>query len=251
MEITQQQQWEFERAGVIRLGEVLSAVELAELRPRLEAAVFDSAGAPRDGVRDLSERRGRPLTYAMLQLVDLHRRDAAFAALARRPDVLSAVSRLLGPDLRLFRDQAFYKPPNSDGEVYLHQDNRYWRLEPPNAVTLWLALDDATVANGCLHFIRGSHLRGRVEHRQAAAGESVLLEAQASCAQAEPIELPAGHATLHHCQTLHFSPPNRTSAPRRAHTMVFIGEGVRSRRQDLPDPVPMRLAAAEGKPWAG
>ena len=246
MEMTAERRIEFERDGVVELGELVDARALADLRARLDAALFDAAGAPRAGVRDLSERAGRPRSHAALQVIDLHRRDEAFAALARRPDVVEAAEALLGPGVRLFRDQAFYKPPRSDGEIYLHQDNRYWHLDPPDAVTLWLALDDATPANGCLRFIRGSHRSGRIHHRRAAGGESILLEAETDGDGADPIEVPAGSATMHHCQTLHGSAPNTTDGPRRAHTMVFVAAGVRSRRTDLPEPVPLSAPVGAG-----
>jgi enoyl-CoA hydratase/carnithine racemase len=139
----------FERDGYVYLGPLVSGRELDELRRRLDRHLRDASGQPSEGVRDLSERRGKPLSYAILQLVNVWQRDPVFADLARRPDIVDAMTEILGRELRLFRDQAFYKPPAADGELYLHQDNRYWHLDPPEAATLWLALDDATVENAC------------------------------------------------------------------------------------------------------
>jgi 2-oxoglutarate-dependent dioxygenase len=229
MQLTDEQVNIFERDGVVELGEVLRPDEVEDLRARLEHAFFDAGGRLRPDVRDLSEVRDKPLTHSVLQRVNLYTGDAAFERLARRADLVAAVQRLLGSELRLFRDQAFYKPPRAGGELYMHQDNRYWHLEPPHAVTVWIALDPATVLNGCVHFIKGTHAIGRVEHRRAADGESILLEAEADRDLAVPIEVPAGHATVHHCQTLHWSPPNRTTRARRAQTIVYMAADVSCR----------------------
>lgn len=225
MTFTRAQRQVFDRDGVVELGPVLSAAEVDWLRRRLDALVLDGAGGTAVAVRDLSERLDGTRSGSVLQLVDVRRRDPLFASLTRNPTIVTAVA-VLGPDVRVLRDQCFYKPPFTCEELYLHQDNRYWHLDPPQAVTVWIALDDATVENGCVHFIRGSHRLGRVTHRRAAAGTSILLEAVADKAAATPIEVRAGWATMHHCQLLHWSPPNRSSRPRRAHTVEYVAAGV-------------------------
>jgi 2-oxoglutarate-dependent dioxygenase len=217
----------FERDGVIELGQVLEPAEVAELRGRMERLMYRESGEVAPEVRDLSETKGKPLTYSVMQLVNVWSLDPVFDRLARRDDLLDLMQALLGPDLQLLRDQSFYKPPGHGGEIFLHQDNRYWHLDPPHVVTLWLALDDATIENGCVHFLKGSHTVGRVSHHRAMEGESILLEADADKAKAVPIEVPAGHATVHHCHLVHWSPPNRTDRPRLAHTIQYMAAGLR------------------------
>lgn len=217
----------FRRDGVIELGKILEADEVEDLRTRMERLMFQAPGEVSPKVRDLSEARGKPLTYSVMQLVDLWSLDEAFDRLARRDDLLDLMQALLGPDLQLFRDQSFYKPAGHGGEIFLHQDNRYWHLDPPHVVTLWIALDDATVENGCVHFLKGTHTSGRVHHHRAMEGESILLEADADKASSVPIEVPAGHATVHHCHLVHWSPPNRTDRPRRGHTIQYMAAGLR------------------------
>jgi 2-oxoglutarate-dependent dioxygenase len=192
----------------------------------MDDAFYATSGEIKDGVRDLSEQEGRPLTNSVLQLVNLNVIDDRFRELVERPSIVDAVRNLLASEVLVFRDQAFYKPALHGGEVYLHQDNRYWHLEPPNAVTVWIAIDPATEDNGCLRYILGSHVVGRVHHSRAASGRSILLEADWDKNSAVPFEVPAGHALVHHCQTLHWSAPNLTSRPRRAHTIEYVSEGV-------------------------
>ncbi len=223
----------FERDGVVALGRVLDLDQLTDLRERLTRWCTDANGSIAPGVRNLADTLEGAGENSVMQRVNLYLVDPVFEALARRDDFLDAVESVLGHHIRLFRDQCFYKPPFRGGEVYMHQDNRYWHLDPPDAVVFYLALDDCTVENGCVHFVKGSHEWGRVEHVRASEGRSILLEAVADKSLAVPLELPAGHASMHHCQVLHWSPPNRSSKPRRAHTIEYVAAHSRCRGELL------------------
>jgi 2-oxoglutarate-dependent dioxygenase len=222
-----------DRDGVVSLGKVLTAEEVGDFRCRLDRLCLPEDRHARSEVRDLADLLDGPSSDSVLQRVNLYRSDSKFDALMRRPDFLDIAECVLGKEIMLFRDQCFYKPPRRGGEVYMHQDNRYWHLDPPLAVILFIALDDCTVETGCVHFIRGSHRWGNVQHTRARNGTSILLEAEVEKRFSVPYELPAGHATVHHCQTLHWSPPNRSTQLRRAHTIEYVAGGVTSRGEPL------------------
>src|SRR5213592_840741 len=75
------------------------------------------------------------------------------------PQVTVPISQLLGVRrVRFWHDQVFYKPPRHKGVVPWHQDYSYWtRAVPANHITINILLDDATLENGCLHYVPGSH----------------------------------------------------------------------------------------------
>ncbi|HVQ91707.1 MAG TPA: phytanoyl-CoA dioxygenase family protein [Mycobacteriales bacterium] len=236
----------FARDGVLNWGPFLRPEELDPVRAAMERAFY--AGAEGEAVaadvRDLSERRGKPLEYGLLQKVDLWQTEPVFAALVARPDVVARVEALLGGPVRLFRDHAFYKPAGKGeaSNLVLHQDNRYWHLDPPTAATIWVALDDATVANGCVHYVLGSHTRGRIGHERTDP-DSVLVEAVTD-EEAVPYPVPAGSALIHHAQTLHGSPPNTTPWPRRAYCVVYMRADILRRGEPVTDyPLATELAA--------
>jgi 2-oxoglutarate-dependent dioxygenase len=231
---------QFERDGFAPLGGVLSDRELDDLRDRLDRLCFTPDGRAVQGVRDLADHLDGRSNRSVMQRLNLCRTDEHFEALVRRADILDIVSCILGPNIQLFRDQCFYKPGRCGGEVYMHQDNRYWHLDPPLAAVVFIALDDCTLQTGCVHYIPGSHRWGRVQHVRAADGRSILLEAVADKAASVPMELPAGHASVHHCQTLHWSPENQSPRPRRAHTIEYVAAGVRCRGQALSDALLLR-----------
>ncbi|MEU8540504.1 phytanoyl-CoA dioxygenase family protein [Streptomyces sp. NPDC048717] len=211
----------FRRDGVVRWDHVLTPEQVKELQGSVERAFFDG-DRPAEGVRDLSERRGRPLDLALLQKVNLWQSDPACEAQVRRSDLYRRVERLLGGPVRLFRDHSFYKPAGKGdrSRLVLHQDNRYWHLDPAEAVTVWMALDDATLDNGCVRYVLGSHHWGRVAHTRPEEG-SVLVEAHSE-QETVAYPVPAGSALVHHANILHGSGPNLTDGPRRAYALVFV-----------------------------
>jgi 2-oxoglutarate-dependent dioxygenase len=234
----------FERDGIVELGQILDTAQVVDLCNRLDALCLSDGQSMRVEVRDLADLLHGPSHQSVMQRVNLYRLDPAFRSLVHRSDLLDLAEAILQSDIHLFRDQCFYKPPMIGGEVYMHQDNRYWHLDPPSALVVFIALDDCTVETGCVHYIKGSHRWGRVEHVRAKEGASILLEARANKESSVPVQLPAGHATMHHCQILHWSPPNRSTKPRRAHTIEYVAAGVRSRGVEIQDAPLLRARSA-------
>ncbi len=214
----------FREDGFVSLGTVLTEPELRQYQTRFDALFYATAGDTRPEVRDLAEMRGRPAGPPMLQRINLWEADELFRSIANRADLFSLARSAVGTDVRLFRDQGFYKP-GGGSEIYLHQDNRYWHLEPAQAVTIWIALDDTTVTNGCVHYVRGSHRFGAVKHNRAADGASILLEVPRGELVTVPVPISAGACVMHHCLTLHGSAANTTQRPRRAYSLQYAALG--------------------------
>lgn len=86
-------------------------------------------------------------------------------AIARHPGLLDRVERLLGEKAILVGEQGLLKPPFGGGEKPWHQDMAYGGLFfRKQIVTVWIALDEANLENGCMHIIPRSHLLGGVPH---------------------------------------------------------------------------------------
>jgi hypothetical protein len=129
---------------------------------------------------------------------------------------LDAVEILLGPDLALTHNQFIVKLPGTSSgtsDIPLHQDNGYGRLEPPDDITVWVALTDTTTENGCLVVAPRSHLGGLVEHKVATTNPALR---QAATVDTVPLELAAGEAVAFSGMMLHGSGENRTTAERAA-----------------------------------
>jgi len=129
-----------------------------------------------------------------------------------------AVARgLQGEDMALDFDMIISKAPGSRTEVPWHQDVAYWLPDMPDrrAASCWLALDDATVENGCMWFVPGSQLRPMRPHRWAGP-KSHALVTDVAPGEGVPVPLGAGSATFHQGGTLHYTGGNTTGAARRA-----------------------------------
>ncbi|MGE0725745.1 MAG: phytanoyl-CoA dioxygenase family protein, partial [Alphaproteobacteria bacterium] len=138
----------------------------------MEAAIRDAEQWGEGFLADLppAQRRwyvdgGVTARTVLRKLDNPHHARPVFAALARDPRLVGLVEALIGPGVSLCFSQIFFKPPEGGGPKPMHQDNFYFGpRDPDGLVTAWVALDDATVENGCLFFGEGSHRRPLEPH---------------------------------------------------------------------------------------
>lgn len=168
-----------------------------------------------------------------------------FHDLLWNPRFIRAAEQLLDGPVRFWHDQLFCKPARHGGVVAWHQDYSYWtRTQPLAHLTCWIALDDSTTENGCLHYVPRSHnwpllpitgLAGNMDEVR-----TVLNEEQLSEFRPVPIELKKGEATFHHALLMHGSYENRSDRPRRATVINVFRDGVRSAtNEELLEGVPV------------
>jgi ectoine hydroxylase-related dioxygenase (phytanoyl-CoA dioxygenase family) len=177
-----------------------------------------------------------------------------FHDLLWNPKFLVPANQLLQGAVRFWHDQIFYKPAYHGGIVAWHQDYSYWtRTMPVAHLSCWIGLDDSTRANGCVHYVPGSHRWSLLPitglANQMDAIDAVLNDEQREQFKPVPIELQKGEATFHHPLMVHGSYANQTSRPRRAAVINVFRDGVVSGSDDpLLDGVP---AIPEGNPIGG
>ena len=169
-----------------------------------------------------------PRPFADYARTNFHLVSTHAAALARHPAILDAVESLLGPDLLVWMVELIVKPPHTDKILTMHQDLNYWGFDHADReVTAWVALTDASIANGAMSFVRGSHRLGSVEHHDTYGANNLLSRGQQISvdydpADEVPVELTAGEVSLHHGLTVHGSGPNTTDDPRVALVIRYI-----------------------------
>ncbi len=150
------------------------------------------------------------------------------------PAFRMVASQLLGDrGVRFWHDQLFCKPAHHGGVVAWHQDYSYWtRTVDMQHLTCWCGLDDATVENGCLQYVPGSHRWGLLE-KPTLAGEMDGLKAMLSeeqRAQFKPVAIPlkAGYAAFHHPLLVHGSYANYSPRSRKAFVLNVFADGTLS-----------------------
>ena len=144
---------------------------------------------------------------------------------------------LIGPDVRLYWDQAVYKKPEYPKPFPWHQDNGYTYIEPQAYLTCWVALNDATIDNGCPWVVPGGHLRGTLAHRLSKLGY-VCREEDGPEALAVPVR--EGSVVVFSSLMPHRTGPNVTAGVRKSYILQYAPDGARVVQTDTPCNAPDR-----------
>lgn len=156
-------------------------------------------------------------------------RSAFLRAFTHHPVFRDLVHDLIGPDVRLYWDQAVYKKPGTRANFPWHQDNGYTFVEPQAYLTCWVALSDATAANGCPWVVPGLHRDGTLAHEVSDLGLVCFDEPprEAICA---PVR--AGGIVVFSSLTPHATGPNTSAETRRAYIVQYAPDGAATLRRD-------------------
>lgn len=192
----------------------------------------------------------------------LMRDDAFWVRLVGDERLLDIAQLFLGPDIALFTAHYICKPAGDGQPVLWHQDGAYWNLEPMDALTLWLAVDQTTPENGCLRMIPGSHriplecpeLRTDTPNMLFSSASDSLVQKMIDSGEVVEITLNPGDVSIHHPHILHCSGPNTSPNRRCGLDMGFIRPTTRITNSGLYlDPILLRGRATAGvnnyRPW--
>ena len=135
---------------------------------------------------------------------------------------------LIGPDVRLYWDQAVYKKPGTPDEFPWHQDNGYTFVEPQQYLTCWVALTDATEENGCPWVIPGIHRQGTLKHEWTPLGFRCIDQAEGAVA----VPARAGSIVVFSSLTPHRTGPNLTNGIRKSYILQYAPDGAVMRRSE-------------------
>ncbi len=149
-----------------------------------------------------------------------HPGEDVFGAVARCHRVVDGMEALLGGEVYHYHSKLTMKPPATGGAWNWHQDYGYWYQNGclfPDMGSVMIAIDRATVENGCLQILAGSHKMGRLDHwqvgGQTTADPDRVEEALKSLDKVQ-CEMAPGDALFFHCNLLHHSAQNKSAEPR-------------------------------------
>jgi non-heme Fe2+,alpha-ketoglutarate-dependent halogenase len=176
-----------------------------------------------DGFRELERRRGGVQKYTPSP----HLFFPWAWELVTMPRLLDAAQDLIGAELVIDSSLLLCKYRRDPAFAPWHQDGVYsgWFKTP--SVSAWIAIVDATVENGCMKVIPGTHRQGRVEHTEAARENSLFgagaeIEVEVDESKALCVVLAAGEASFHHSSIIHGSPPNQSDGKRISLIVRFV-----------------------------
>ena len=219
----------FDRDGYCLVEDAFSAATIAELAAAIdpwESATTEFLQTQPDGALFIAQAESITFT------VHLVARDETCRNFTCHPSLLGIAADLLGPDVRLYWDQAVYKKPEHEREFPWHQDNGYAYVEPQQYLTCWIPLTDATIDNGCPWIAPGIHHHGTLEHSPGTYGLTCFDEVPADQCEAVAVEAPVGSAVVFSSLTPHRTGPNLSDSVRKAYIVQYAPAGAAVLRGD-------------------
>lgn len=230
------QQWAmYERDGYLKLGRLLSDADLSALQNRINDIMLGKAaidyskllmqldsetGKYEDAGEQSKGHKGATLNYRKIQELE---HDELFHAYMSR-DIFREICRRTHGNVAIssFRAMFMNKPARKGTFLPWHQD-RWNFLDKDPLITLWTALDPATIANGCVQVIPGSH-KGGLLNPEHMSGFLRPDQAEKYCPREKVVylELQPGEAVLLHNHLLHASDVNKTDISRRAFSVCYM-----------------------------
>jgi ectoine hydroxylase-related dioxygenase (phytanoyl-CoA dioxygenase family) len=218
---TDEQVARYRRDGFIAIENILEGAALSRLRDAVVAAV-ESENQPRPPGEAKS-----PYEQIFIQKVNLWRRHPIVAEFVTSRRFGDLAARLSGKPVRVWHDQALFKEPREGAKTPWHQDAVYWPHEQrADQISIWIALRDATIENGCMSFVPGTQSLGPVERVDLASPRNIFESApQFQGHKPVTCELKAGSCTFHNGLTFHFAGPNKSTAMREAFAIIYMPDG--------------------------
>lgn len=216
--ISPEQVERFRADGYLKLGRIFTGEELRLLREHVDEMIAALPEGKRPEAMDVP-----------------HFADPWLFRYLTHPRVLDVIEAFIGPDIILWSSHFIAKPAGDGRAVPWHTDGAYWgqRLEPMNVITLWLAVDESSVENGCMRVLPGTHrdILAAMDRYEAVDAERHVFGFRLAPEliredEAVDLELAIGEAHLHDAWTIHGSAPNVSTRRRCGYTMRYMPANV-------------------------
>jgi phytanoyl-CoA hydroxylase len=229
----------FHRDGYVHLRGLLTEDEVAELEVVYDQFLRREIEVPGKDFCDMAGDYGRdPSDFSIVNVVVPRRYYPAWQGNVLERRGAEVAQQLCGDGMEFDYDQLLAKQPHKlDATFAWHQDMGYWPETPDTrTATVWLAIDDSTVENGCMRFVPGSLREPTLrEHKPVLGGrgESHALATELlddDVVVTVPIK--RGDCTVHNERVMHGSGGNSTAGYRRAYIVAFrAAETVQKERE--------------------
>ena len=232
-QLNKKQVQDYQSNGFIVIEDFLSAEELEHWRKAVTTAVLERGGrkipgkeikiGEADGINEDADYFGKVFD----QLLNLWQTNDQVKELMLDQRIGKMAAQLAGVEgIRIWHDQALIKRPWANPTAW-HLDTPFWSFSDRNAISIWVALDDATLENGCLFFIPGSHKQTSFDKITIGRNMDGIFEVYPELKNAAPVAAPmkAGSCSFHNGLTVHGANANMTNGFRRAMTCSYMPDG--------------------------
>jgi ectoine hydroxylase-related dioxygenase (phytanoyl-CoA dioxygenase family) len=215
--------------GFVVLEKFLEPAELERWRTVTEEGMRARIAADQ-GAANVLNNQGDPETFysqVFTQCIQISLVHPPMAELIYDERIGRVAGELAGVDgIRVWHDQALVKGPYANHTAF-HFDNPFWSFFSKDALSIWVALDDATLENGCLWYLPGTHKEATFNYAAIGSNLGDLFKTypQWKKIAARPAVCPAGGAVFHNGLIAHGAGVNMTPRYRRAMTCGFMPDG--------------------------
>jgi len=219
--------------GFVLVEDFLSAEELKEWREAVAVAVKERAGrkfpnqdivtGEDDGINPDADYYGKVFD----QLLNLWMTNERIKNIMFDERIGRMAAELSGEDgIRIWHDQALIKQPWANPTGW-HLDTPFWSFSHREALSIWVALDDVTLENGCLFFIPGSHKKTSFENPGITKNMDAVFDfyPEFKNSPSVPVVMKAGSCSFHNGLCIHGAHANMTPGLRRAMTCAYMPDG--------------------------
>jgi len=202
----------FDRDGYVVLPDALSPAEVAELKDEALRIFRGDHGAIRGLTAGAADEPDDEVIRRYACIHDPHKLSTVIRAALAHARVVAALTELIGPNVKAMQSMLFTKGEGKPGQAW-HQDEYFIPTRDRSLTAAWIALDDATVDNGCLWALPGSHRPGIIypdrEHDDVRFDCAIeAYDFPYTDKDAVPLEVAAGSVIVFDGYLLHRSLPN-------------------------------------------
>ncbi|MCL4216576.1 MAG: phytanoyl-CoA dioxygenase family protein [Candidatus Hydrogenedentes bacterium] len=204
--------------GYLVVPNLVSQDELARLKQ--DTADIARGKYPCEGINPLpAEFTDDQVLRTVLCIHQVHFISPVMLEFVKHPGMAEVLTKIIGPDVKCMQSMLFVKPPGFQGQAW-HQDEIYIPTRDRSLCGGWIAIDDATVENGCLWVLPGSHRSGYLYPQRTHGENDEFDSAEVSHgfddSEEVPVEVTAGSVVFFNGYLLHRSKKNRGTGYRRA-----------------------------------
>jgi len=232
-QISRQQIEDYRKNGFLLIEDFLDKEELTFWREAVSEALEERGGrklpgkdtktGEDDGINKDADYFGKVFD----QMLNLWQTNEKIKQLMLNKDLGKMVADLSECDgIRIWHDQALIKRPWANPTSW-HLDTPFWSFSDRRALSIWIALDDATPENGCLYFIPGSYHTTGFENPGIGKNMDSVFQfyPQFASSVSAAVPMKAGSCSFHNGLTIHGAGANMTSGFRRAMTCAYMPDG--------------------------
>ncbi len=218
----------FRERGYVHLRRLLSEVEVAELEITYDRFLRREIEVPGKDYCDMAGDYGRaPEDFSIVNVMLPRRYHPPWRGNVFERRAASVAAQLCGEGMAIDYDQLLAKQPFKEDAVFAwHQDQAYWPETPDTrTATLWLAIDDSTLANGCMRFVPSTAKEPELRPHRPLHGDRGTSHALGTELRPDDevvaVPIVRGDVTVHGERVLHGSGGNTTAGFRRAYVLAF------------------------------